>query len=195
MARQQIKKRCEWTQDDPLMNQYHDQEWGVPLNDDRKLFEFLVLDAFQAGLSWRTVLHKRENFRQAFDNFDPQKIARYSPAKVAKLLGNPGIIRNRAKIAGTIKNAQAFLKLQEKTPSFSDFIWQSVNQKPKINRWQNLKQIPAKTKESNQLSKLLRSHGFTFVGSTICHAFMQAAGLVNDHLTKCPRRQEIIDLV
>ena len=195
MARQQIKKRCEWTQDDPLMNQYHDQEWGVPLNDDRKLFEFLVLDAFQAGLSWRTVLHKRENFRQAFDNFDPQKIARYSPAKVAKLLGNPGIIRNRAKIAGTIKNAQAFLKLQEKTPSFSDFIWQSVNQKPKINRWQNLKQIPAKTKESNQLSKLLRSHGFTFVGSTICYAFMQAAGLVNDHLTKCPRRQEIIDLV
>jgi DNA-3-methyladenine glycosylase I len=173
------------------MIRYHDKEWGVPLHNDRKLFEFMVLDAFQAGLSWRTVLHKRKNFEQAFDNFDPVKIAKYTPAKIRKLLNDAGIIRNRLKILGTVKNAKAYLVLKKKHRSFSKFLWQFTNHKPKVNRWKTEKQIPARSKESDAMSEALKQEGFTFVGSTICYAFMQAAGMVNDHLVTCPRRRKV----
>lgn len=179
--------RCPWPGADPLMVQYHDREWGVPLHNDRKLFEFMVLDAFQAGLSWRTVLHKRENFEKAFDNFDPVKIARYTPAKIQKLLNDAGIIRNRLKIFGTVKNAKAYLALKEKHGSFSKFLWQFVGGKPKVNHWKTETQIPARSKESDAMGEALKKAGFTFVGSTICYAFMQAAGMVNDHVVACPR--------
>ena len=163
----------------------------MPLHNDRKLFEFMVLDAFQAGLSWRTVLHKRKNFEQAFDNFDPVKIAKYTPAKIRKLLNDAGIIRNRLKILGTVKNAKAYLVLKKKHRSFSKFLWQFTNHKPKVNRWKTEKQIPARSKESDAMSEALKQEGFTFVGSTICYAFMQAAGMVNDHLVTCPRRRKV----
>jgi DNA-3-methyladenine glycosylase I len=169
------------------MIRYHDREWGMPLHNDRKLFEFLVLDAFQAGLSWRTILHKRKNFEKVFDNFNPQKIARYTPAKVNSLMSNAGIIRNRLKIRSTVKNAQAFLRVQEKHRSFNAFIWNFVQGRPKVNHWKSPKQIPAYSKESDAMSAALKAAGFTFVGSTICYAFMQAAGMVNDHLVTCPR--------
>lgn len=179
------KVRCTWTQDDPLMNAYHDEEWGVPLHDDQKLFEFLVLDAFQAGLSWKTILYKRENFRKAFVGFDPVKIARFKEDKVNTLMQDAGIVRNRLKIEGTIKNAKAFLAVQKEFGSFDRYIWQFTGGTTLTNHFNSLKEIPAKTKESDAMSKDLKKRGFTFVGSTICYAFMQAAGMVNDHLTDC----------
>jgi DNA-3-methyladenine glycosylase I len=170
---------------------YHDTEWGLPLHDDRKLFEFLVLDAFQAGLSWSTILNKRENFRKAFDNFDPVKIARYKQTKIDRLLSDAGIIRNRLKIAATITNARAFLATQKEFGSFDKYIWQFTGGKPKVNKWKTMKQIPPCTKESDAMSKDLKSRGFKFVGSTICYAFMQAAGMVNDHTVDCFRYKEV----
>ncbi len=184
--------RCPWPGDDPLMRAYHDSEWGTPLHDDQKLFEFLVLDAFQAGLSWSTILKKRENFRRAFDNFDYRKIAWYDDKKVAVLLADSGIIRNRLKIAATITNAKAFLAIQKEFGSFDKYIWQFVDFKPRQNCWTSLKHIPAKTAQSDSMSKDLKRRGFSFVGSTICYAFMQAAGLVNDHLVTCFRYEEVV---
>lgn len=186
--------RCQWpgnTTTNTLMVEYHDTEWGVPVHDDRKHFEFLVLDAFQAGLSWSTVLHKRGNFRAAFDNFDPERIARYTRRKVEALLGNPGIIRNRQKIDATISNARLFLELQAREGSFDAFIWQFVGGQPRHNRWRSLKQLPASTAQSDAMSKALRARGFRFTGSTLCYAYMQAAGLVNDHVTRCFRYEQL----
>ena len=179
--------RCAWCHGDELYERYHDNEWGVPLFDEQTLFEFLLLEGAQAGLSWITVLRKREGYRQAFDNFDPEKIARYSDKKIAKLLQNPNIIRNRLKITSAVKNARAYLELKNGGTSFSDFFWQFVDGVPKQNRWRTMKQIPASTKISDALSKALKQRGFTFVGSTICYAHMQATGMVNDHLVTCPR--------
>lgn len=173
------------------MVQYHDTEWGVPVHDDRKHFEFLVLDAFQAGLSWSTVLNKREHFRAAFDDFDPVRIARYSTRKVETLLGNAGIIRNRQKIEATIGNARQFLALQERAGSFDDYVWQFVDGRTRHNRWRSHAQLPASTAQSDAMSKALRAHGFRFVGTTICYAYMQAAGLVNDHVTNCFRYEQL----
>ena len=170
---------------------YHDEEWGVPLHDDRKLFEFLVLDAFQAGLSWRTILHKRENFRLAFDAFDAQLIARYKKRKIGQLLENAGIVRNRMKIEATVGNAKAFLGVQSEYGSFDSYIWQFVGGQPKQNRWKSLKRLPASTPDSDRMSKDLKERGFKFVGTTICYAFMQAAGMVNDHLVQCFRYEEV----
>jgi DNA-3-methyladenine glycosylase I len=181
------QKRCTWTGDNPLMVAYHDQEWGVPVHDDRKHFEFLVLDAFQAGLSWAIVLKKRENFRRAFDDFDPEKIARYRAPRLARLLRDEGIIRNRQKIEGTVRNARAFLEVQEQQGSFDAFVWDFVDGKVRRNAWKTHAQIPAHTGESDRLSAALKERGFTFVGSTICYAYMQAAGLVNDHVVSCFR--------
>jgi len=180
-------ERCSWPGSEPLMIEYHDTEWGVPLHDDRKHFEFLVLDAAQAGLSWRTVLLKRENYRKAFDDFDPEKIARYSAKRVAKLLANPGIIRNRLKVQSAVTNARQFLAVQEEFGSFDRFIWGFVEGSPRINRFDKPSEIPAKSPESDAMSKELKKRGFAFVGSTICYAYMQAAGLVNDHLVTCFR--------
>ena len=170
---------------------YHDEEWGVPLHDDRKLFEFLVLDAFQAGLSWRTILHKRENFRLAFDDFDAQLIARYKKRKIGQLLQDAGIVRNKMKIEATVGNANAFLRVQSEYGSFDSYIWQFVGGQPKQNRWRSLKRLPASTPDSDRMSKDLKERGFKFVGATICYAFMQAAGMVNDHLVKCFRYEEV----
>ncbi len=170
---------------------YHDEEWGVPLHDDRKLFEFLVLDAFQAGLSWRTILHKRANFRLAFDGFDAKLIARYKKRKIGQLLENAGIVRNRMKIEATVTNAEAFLRVQSEHESFDSYIWQFVGGQPKQNRWRSLKRLPASTTDSDRMSKELKKRGFKFVGTTICYAFMQAAGMVNDHLVKCFRYEEV----
>jgi DNA-3-methyladenine glycosylase I len=166
---------------------YHDNEWGVPLHDDRKLFEFMVLDCFQAGLSWRTVLHKRENFRKALDNFDFRKIARYDQKKIDSLLQDSGIIRNKAKINGTIQNARCFLEVQKEFGTFDQYIWQFTNGQTVINKWQNLSEIPARSELSDQMSRELVKRGFKFVGSTICYAFIQAIGMVNDHLSSCFR--------
>jgi DNA-3-methyladenine glycosylase I len=173
------------------MIHYHDTEWGVPVHDDRKLFEFLVLDAMQAGLSWRTILLKRENFRKAFDNFDAEKVARYTAKRVAKLLQNPGIIRNRLKVHSAVTNARALLRVQEEFDSFDRYIWQFVDGRPHVNRFLSMKQIPATSKASDAMSRDLKQRGFNFVGSTICYAFMQAAGMVNDHLTTCFRYCEV----
>lgn len=185
------KKRCRWCLAHPLMTEYHDTEWGVPLHDDRKLFEFLVLDAFQAGLSWLTILKKRENFRRAFDHFDPGKIARYDEAKIQLLLGDSGIIRNRLKIRAAVGNAAAFHRVKEEFVTFDRYIWQFVDHKTMINSWQTMDQIPVSTEESDAMSKDLKQRGFRFVGTTICYAFMQAAGLVNDHTVDCFRYTEI----
>jgi DNA-3-methyladenine glycosylase I len=184
--------RCGWAGANPLMIAYHDREWGVPVHDDRKHFEFLVLDAFQAGLSWAIVLNKRENFRRALDGFDPEKIARYRAPKLAKLLKDDGIVRNRLKLAGTVKNARAFLTLQEERGGFDAFVWEFVDGTTRRNAWKAPRQVPAKTKQSDRLSKALQERGFTFVGSTICYAYMQAAGLVNDHLVACFRHAEVL---
>jgi DNA-3-methyladenine glycosylase I len=181
------KQRCNWTQNDVLMNAYHDEEWGFPVHDDTKLFEYLLLDAFQAGLSWKTILYKRDNFRIAFDNFDYHKIALYDEAKIASLIQDQGIIRNKLKINAAVTNAQAFIKVQNEFGSFDNYIWQFVNYKTIKNRWEKLIEIPAKTLESDAMSKDMMKRGFKFVGSTICYAFMQAAGLVNDHLVSCHR--------
>ena len=170
---------------------YHDDEWGVPLHDDRKLFEFLVLDGFQAGLSWRTILNKRENFRAAFDGFDVERIARYRKPKIERLLEDAGIVRNRMKVEATVANAKAFLKVQEEYGSFDSYIWQFVDGTPKQNRWRSLKQLPANTPASDRMSKDLKDRGFKFVGTTICYAFMQAAGMVNDHLVTCFRYDQL----
>ncbi len=183
-------KRCDWVANDQLYLKYHDEEWGVPVHDDRKLFEFLVLEGAQAGLSWLTVLKKRENYRKAFDKFDPHKIARYSDAKVKELLNNPGIIRNKLKVDASINNAKAFLAVQKEFGSFDKYIWQFVNYKPRINAWKTLQELPAKTKESDAMSIDMKKRGFKFVGSTICYAHMQATGMVNDHTINCFRYKE-----
>ncbi|MBL7766719.1 MAG: DNA-3-methyladenine glycosylase I [Chitinophagaceae bacterium] len=180
-------KTCLWPGNDALMNQYHDEEWGVAVHDDRKHFEFIVLDTFQAGLSWKTILHKRENFRKAFDGFDFVKIARYKEAKIEKLILDAGIIRNRLKILATVGNAKAFIAIQQEFGSFDEYIWQFVKGKPKVNKWKAHSLIPATSAESDAMSKDLYKRGFKFVGSTICYAYMQAAGMVNDHLTDCFR--------
>jgi DNA-3-methyladenine glycosylase I len=182
--------RCPWPVDD-LYKKYHDTEWGVPVHDDHLLFEFLVLEGAQAGLSWHTVLKKRENYRASFDQFDPQKVARYNQTKVQQLLANPGIIRNRLKIASAIQNARAFLKAQEEFGSFDSYIWRFVDGKPVINRFRFSKEVPARTPISDAMSKDLKQRGFNFVGSTICYAHMQATGMVNDHLVKCFRHRPL----
>jgi len=184
------KPRCSWCGNDPLYQQYHDEEWGVPALDDRLLFEFLILEGAQAGLSWITILKKREGYRQLFDQFDYQKIARYSDNKLEKLRSNPAIIRNRLKIESARTNALAFLKVQEEFGSFSLYLWNFVDHKPIQNRYKELKDIPAKTDLSDQISKDLKKRGFKFVGSTIIYAFMQATGMVNDHVTNCFRHKQ-----
>jgi len=189
-ARARTRIRCAWPSS-PISIAYHDREWGVPLKDDRKLFEFLVLDAAQAGLSWEIILRKREGFRAAFDNFDPEKIARYEARKIKELLGDERIIRNRLKIESAISNARAFLAVQTECGSFASYIWQFVGGKPKINARRSLKDIPATSPESDAMSKALKKRGFRFVGSTICYAFMQAAGMVNDHAIDCFRHAEL----
>ena len=177
--------RCSWATTD-LMIRYHDEEWGIPLHDDRALFEFLILEGAQAGLSWSTVLAKRENYRRAFDGFDPVTIAHYDAAKVAELMSNAGIIRNRLKIASAIGNAAAYLKTREEFGGFDAYLWQFVGNRPIQNNWRDMAQIPARTPESDAMSRDLLRRGFKFVGSTICYAFMQATGMVNDHLVDCP---------
>jgi len=179
------KPRCGWVSDDPLYQKYHDTEWGRPLRDDRALFELLTLEGCQAGLSWITVLRKREHYRKVYDGFDPAKIARYRPAKLERLLADPGIIRHKGKIAASVGNAQAFLDLVEREGSFSRFLWDFVDGKPMKNRPKNLKAVPARTPESDAMSKALQKQGFKFVGSTICYAFMQASGMVDDHVVGC----------
>ncbi|MEO8331519.1 MAG: DNA-3-methyladenine glycosylase I, partial [Gallionella sp.] len=177
------KQRCAWPGDDALYQQYHDTEWGVPLHDERALFEFLILEGAQAGLSWITILRKRENYRTAFDGFDAKRIARYDANKIESLLQNPGIVRNRLKVAAAVTNAQKFLEVQDEFGSFDSFIWCFVDGKPKQNKWRSLADIPASTRESDAMSKELKRRGFKFVGSTICYAHMQATGMVNDHTT------------
>lgn len=184
-------ERCAWCESFDLYRQYHDEEWGVPLFDDKKLFELLILEGAQAGLSWATILKKREHYREVFDGFDPYLIAHYDEAKVAALLSDPGIVRNRAKVAATIQNARAYLELTERGPSFSDFLWSFVDDAPIQNDWRSLCEIPGKTPQSDAMSKALSRAGFKFVGSTICYAFMQAAGMVNDHLVACFRHEEV----
>ena len=180
------KTRCSWAgATDPLMIAYHDEEWGVPSHDDRHFFEMLTLEGAQAGLNWRTILYKRDGYRRAFDNFDPRKVARYDARKVKSLLADPGIVRNRLKVASTVDNARAFLAVQKEFGSFDAYIWTFVGGKPIQNSWKSLSQIPAKTRESDAMSKDLKKRGFRFVGSTICYAFMQATGLVNDHALDC----------
>jgi DNA-3-methyladenine glycosylase I len=181
------KIRCGWPQNDPLMIAYHDTEWGVPVHDDRKWFEYIVLDAFQAGLSWKTILHKRENFRLAFDDFDYRKIAMYDELKIASLIEDSGIIRNKLKIKSAVTNAIAFQDVQQEFGSFDDYIWRFVDNEPVINHWHSLNDIPAKTELSDAVSKDLKKRGFKFVGSTIVYAFLQAGGIVNDHLVSCFR--------
>src|SRR5712671_1852691 len=182
--------RCSWAKSD-LMIAYHDREWGVPQHDERVLFEFLILEGAQAGLSWETVLKKRANYCAAFDNFDAAMVAKYNQAKINKLLANPGIIRNRLKIHAAVKNAKAFLAVQKEFGSFDRYIWQFVGGTPKQNSWKRMDQVPPRTPESDAMSKDLLKRGFTFVGSTICYAFMQAVGMVNDHLVECGRYREV----
>lgn len=184
-------KRCQWSVSDPLYINYHDKEWGVPVHNDRKLFEMIVLDGAQAGLSWLTILKKRENYRKAFDNFDPKKVAAYDKRKISQLLKNDGIIRNKLKIESAVTNAVAFLRVKKEFGTFDKYIWMFVNGKTKINAWRELKQIPPTSAESDAMSKDLKARGFKFVGSTICYAFMQAAGLVNDHTVDCFRYKEL----
>ncbi len=183
-------KRCPWAGEDPLYTAYHDTEWGVPEYDDRALFEKLILDGFQAGLAWITILRKRENFRDAFDGFAPARIARYSPAKVEKLLKNPGIIRHRGKIEATIGNARAWLDIMEEDGGFSGFLWEIAGNAPKQNRWKRIAEVPAETAMSARMSKALKARGFKFCGPTIVYAFAQAVGMVNDHLVTCPRHAD-----
>lgn len=184
------KCRCTWCGDDPLYCEYHDTEWGVPLFDERKLFEMLILEAAQAGLSWVTVLRKRENYRKAFDNFDAKKIARYTPEKIEKLMQDSGIIRNRLKIQSAIQNARALLAMKENGEDFSEFLWSFVNHKPLQNTLHSMADAVATTPESDAMSKALKKKGFNFVGSTICYAFMQACGMVNDHFVDCFRNKD-----
>jgi DNA-3-methyladenine glycosylase I len=187
--------RCAWSTSDPLYIDYHDREWGLPVHDDRTLFEYLVLEGAQAGLSWLTILRKRENYRQAFDNFDPQKVADYGEEKIARLLGDAGIVRNRRKIEAAILNARAFLEIQKEFGSFDGYIWQFTGGKPIVNSWQSIEQIPAQTPESQAMSKDLIRRSFKFVGPTICYAHMQATGMVNDHTVDCFRYQELRSVI
>jgi DNA-3-methyladenine glycosylase I len=180
-------KRCSWART-PLSIAYHDAEWGVPVHDDRALFELLTLEGAQAGLSWETILAKRESYRRAFADFEPAKVARFTPARVERLLRDPGIVRNRLKVESTVQNARAFLSVQREFGSFDAYVWRFVQGAPKVNRWRTLEEIPPKTAESDVMSKDLRARGFRFVGSTICYAFMQAVGMVDDHLVDCFRR-------
>ena len=184
-------KRCAWAGQDALYRAYHDREWGVPVHDDRLLFEFLILEGAQAGLSWRTILGKRERYREVFAQFEPAKVARFDARKVERLLADPGIVRNRAKVASAVANARAFLAVQKEHGSFDVYLWRFVGGKPIQNRWRTMKEIPAETAESQALSKDLRGRGFNFVGPTICYAFMQAVGMVNDHTVDCFRHREL----
>jgi DNA-3-methyladenine glycosylase I len=183
--------RCPWTSTNPLMIKYHDEEWGVPLHNDRKLFEFIILDAFQAGLSWNTIINKRKNFKKAFDNFNAAKIAKYGEKKINVLLNDAGIIRNKMKINATVQNAKAFLKVKKEFGTFDKYIWSFTKGKTIDNKLTDLKKMPVKSKESDEMSADLKKRGFSFVGSTICYAFMQAAGMVNDHLEYCFRYKEV----
>lgn len=186
--------RCPWPKEDPLYVSYHDNEWGVPEYDDRALFEKLILDGFQAGLSWITILRKRHNFRKAFDDFQPEKIARYTPRRVEKLMQDAGIVRNRLKIEGTILSARAYLDIMEKSDGFSDLLWNHMGGRPKVNEFKTTKSVPAETPLSRAISKDLASRGFKFVGPTIVYAFMQAVGMVNDHLVTCYRHGALADM-
>ena len=185
--------RCTWPGTDPLMLAYHDKEWGRPQHDDRNLFEAVILDGFQAGLSWSTIMNKRENFRKAFNNFDAEKIARYNSKKLNSLMQDAGIIRNKMKIEASVKNAKAFLKIQEEFGSFDKYIWQFTDYKTIHNKWKHLKQLPASTKISDTMSKDMKKRGFSFCGTTICYAFMQAVGMVNDHMVDCFCYREIVN--
>lgn len=184
-------KRCAWCGSDPLYIVYHDQEWGVPLRDDHRLFEMLVLEGAQAGLSWLTILRKRENYRKAFTGFDPEQVARYGEQEIARLLQDAGIVRNRLKIEAAVKNARGFLQIQEEWSSFADYLWDYVDGRSVVNTWRDIAEIPAHTPLSDRLSKDLKKRGFNFVGPTICYAFMQAVGIVNDHTIDCFRYREI----
>lgn len=186
-----MKTRCEWAGSDPLYLDYHDKEWGLPEHNDRKLFEMLILEGAQAGLSWITILRKRENYRKAFDNFDPKKIAAYNRTKIQELLNNEGIVRNKLKVNAAVQNARAFLEIQKEFDHFDAYIWQFVGGKPRTNSFKQLKDLPAKTPESEAMSKDLLKRGFKFVGPTICYAFMQAVGMVNDHVVHCFRYDEV----
>ncbi len=184
-------KRCPWPKQDPLYVAYHDEEWGVPEFDDRALYEKLVLDGFQAGLAWITILRKRENFRKAFDDFEPEKIARYTPKRIERLMQDAGIVRNRAKIEGAVTSARAYLKIMESGPGFSSLLWDFLDGSPKLNNFRSTKQVPAETEISRKMSKELIGRGFKFVGPTIVYAFMQAVGMVNDHLVSCHRHAAV----
>ena len=186
-----MKKRCDWLTDEDIYVEYHDKEWGVPVYDDRKLFEMLILEGSQAGLSWITILKRRVTYRKAYDNFDPEKMAKWNSVKINKLLKDPGIIRNKLKVAAAKQNAQAYLNIIKEYGSFKDFLWSFVNGRPINNSWKSISEIPATTKESDAMSNALKKKDFKFVGSTICYAFMQAVGMVNDHITKCFRYNEI----
>ena len=186
-----MKRSCDWPGDDPLMIEYHDTEWGLPVHDDRKLFEFLVLDAAQAGLSWRTVLKKRENYRKAFRQFDPEKVARFKTRDIERLLGDPGIIRNRLKVESAVANAKAMIEVQKEFGSFDRYIWGFTGGKTVKNKWKKLEQLPAESEESRAMSRDIKKRGFKFCGPVICYAFMQAAGMVNDHLVHCFRYREV----
>lgn len=183
--------RCDWAGTDALYVRYHDEEWGVPIHDDRLLFEFLILEGAQAGLSWSTILNKRDNYRRAFTNFDPAAVAAFDEAKIAALLADPGIVRNRLKVNAAVTNARVFREVQAAYGSFDTYVWRFVGGEPLQNAWANLRDVPAETAESRALSKDLKQRGFTFVGPTICYAFMQAVGMVNDHLTTCYRHAEL----
>ena len=185
-------KRCPWCENDELYIKYHDEEWGIPVHDDKKHFEFLILEGVQAGLSWITILRKRENYRVAFDNFDPVKVAEYGDKKIDQLLNNSGIVRNRRKILASVNNAKRFLEVQKEFGSFDRYIWNFVNDKPVVNSWKSISEIPSKTKLSDEISKDLKKRGFKFVGSTIIYAHMQAIGLVNDHIVSCFRYNQLI---
>jgi DNA-3-methyladenine glycosylase I len=187
--------RCPWCGSDPLYVAYHDVEWGVPLYDDRKLFELLILEGAQAGLSWLTILRKRDNYRRALDDFDPEKIAQYGPAELERLLNDAGIVRHRLKLEATIRNAQAYLRLQEEFNSAAEFFWRYGEGRPQQNGWRDLAEVPTRSPASDRMSRDLKQQGFTYVGTTICYAFMQAAGMVNDHITDCFRHPEVLGIV
>ncbi len=189
------KTRCEWCVGDSLMEQYHDEEWGVPIYDDKRLFAKLILDGAQAGLSWRTILYKRDNYYAAFDGLDPEKIALYDEVKIVELLQNPGIVRNKLKVNSAVKNAKGYLIIKEEHGSFSDYLWQFVGGTPIQNSWEKMGEVPAETAESRAMSKALKKYGFNFVGPTICYAFMQAVGMVNDHVVDCFRYEPLISTV
>ncbi len=184
-----VRTRCAWAGSEPVYVDYHDREWGVPLHDDRALFEMLVLEGAQAGLSWITILRRREHYRRVFAGFDPRQVARFTPARIERLLQDPGIIRNRLKVTSAVNNAKRFLEVQDAFGSFDAYVWQFVGGGPRVNQWKTLKEVPARTPESDVMSRDMKSRGFTFVGSTICYAHMQATGMVNDHIVDCFRHE------